>query len=464
MRQLYSLVRQLYCRTCRGWQYNCHPNHVFGPPSPVPRPPPPVPRPPSSPQLNLTRPAPTPTIQPMYILTRYVVWEVLKFFVAALVALTLIVTPVLGMKEGLSRGFPITIMLLVMPCMLPEMLEIAIPVALLFSVCSVFGRMTGANEVVALKSLGISPTVVVWPAIVLATLLSLGTVWMYEIAATWGKPGLLRIGAESIEEIAYSTLQKNRSFPNGIEDSPLSIIVDHVDNRKLIRPRITIKGQPGQPKATLSAREAELQTDWKDHVLTIICYDTTVDIAGQLSYWRPGEFRYTKPIDVPPPPRYDRFWVAMRDIPDRIAELQSMIVERQTTLRGIEKLCEVNRAMGMPESPEDVAKIDVKIDEIDHFQLRIRQLKAEPYRRWANGFTCLCFALIGMPVAMLLRHADVLTNFFVCFLPILAIYYPLLMFSGDLSTSGTWWPISFWMANVVLVVPAMGLLRWIVRH
>ena len=40
----------------------------------------------------------------MYILTRYVVWEVLKYFLATLVALTLVVTPVMGVKEGLNQG------------------------------------------------------------------------------------------------------------------------------------------------------------------------------------------------------------------------------------------------------------------------------------------------------------------------------------------------------------------------
>jgi hypothetical protein len=38
------------------------------------------------------------------------------------------------------------------------------------------------------------------------------------------------------------------------------------------------------------------------------------------------------------------------------------------------------------------------------------------------------------------------------------------MLGEDLSTSGTLWPISFWMGNVVLTVPAVALLRWINRH
>jgi lipopolysaccharide export LptBFGC system permease protein LptF len=49
-------------------------------------------------------------------------------------------------------------------------------------------------------------------------------------------------------------------------------------------------------------------------------------------------------------------------------------------------------------------------------------------------------------------------------LPILAIYYPLLMLSDDLSTSGKLPPFSFWTANVVLTIPAIALLRWTVKH
>ena len=64
---------------------------------------------------------------------------------------------------------------------------------------------------------------------------------------------------------------------------------------------------------------------------------------------------------------------------------------------------------------------------------------------------------------MLRRHADVLTNFFVCFLPILAVYYPLLMFGDKVSTSGSP-PIYFWTGDLVLAIPAIALLRWIIRH
>jgi len=381
----------------------------------------------------------------MYILTRYVVWEVLKFFLAALVGLTLVVTLGMGVKEGLSRGLPPEVMLRTMPFMLPEMLGITIPVAMLYAVSSVFGRMTGANEVVALKSLGISPMAVVWPVLVLATFMSLGTVWMYEIAASWCRPNVARTVGESIEEIAYSMLRTNHSFgPPQI--SQFSIVVKRVDGRKLVQPTITIFGQP---KVTLMAAEAELHTDWKTRELTITCWNAEVD-QGQGRGFFPGKFEQTVPLVVPAADRYHRDWVAMSDISDRIAELN-------IRLRQQEQLLDANKKLGEPPSAKDE-------EDIANTRHLIFRLKTEPHRRWSNGFTCLCFALIGTPAAMLWRHADVLTNFFVCFLPILAIYYPLLMLGEDLSTSGRLPPIAFWTGNVILATPAVLLLRRIIRH
>jgi lipopolysaccharide export system permease protein len=90
----------------------------------------------------------------MYILTRYVVLEVLKLFLAALAGLTLVVTLAFGVQTALKFGLPPTVMLKTLPFLLPEMFGITIPVAMLFAVSSVFGRMTGMNEIVAIKSLG----------------------------------------------------------------------------------------------------------------------------------------------------------------------------------------------------------------------------------------------------------------------------------------------------------------------
>ncbi len=262
----------------------------------------------------------------MYILTRYVVWEVLKIFVAALVGLTLMVTLGMGFSEGSKMGLPTLVMLRTMPFMMPEMLGITIPVAMLYAVSSVFGRMTGANEIVAIKSLGINPMVVVWPVVVLAGFLSLGTVWMYEIAATWSRPSVQRTVCESIEEIVYGMLQKNHSLEG--ENFPFSITVKRVEGRKLIQPTIILKSQPGHPPTMIAAEEAELWTDRSNPaqpVLRLRCVDSRVDTEG-IQLFNPREWLPPGiPIVVPPPDRHHRDWVAMWDISRSIAELRKEI-------------------------------------------------------------------------------------------------------------------------------------------
>jgi lipopolysaccharide export system permease protein len=364
----------------------------------------------------------------------------------------------MGFKEGLSRGLPPMIMLRTMPYMMPEMLGITIPVAMLYAVCGAFGRMTGANEIVALKSLGISPMAMVWPVVVMAAFFSLGTVWMYELAATWCRPSRNQIICESIEDIAYGVLQKERFC----ETDQLSITVKRVEGHVLIQPTIVVKPRLSQPKVTITAAEAELFTDWKAGQLRMVCRNGQIDIEGTMpmSMSFSGEQQYTIPLPKSNPDRRHRDWISMKDIPTTIIEITAENENLRRDLRTMKKLHEANKVLGILDSHDGPKKISEKIDDN---AFRILRLKTEPFRRWSNGFTCLCFTLIGMPVAMLWRHADVLTNFFLCFLPILSVYYPLLMLSEDLATSGKP-PILFWMGNALLFGAATLLLRRVIRH
>jgi lipopolysaccharide export system permease protein len=389
----------------------------------------------------------------MYIFTRYIVTEILIMFFVILLAITLLVTVAMGIKEGASRGCPPLVVLHLVPYMLPEMLVITIPVSLLLSVSIVYGRMTGTNEIVAIKSLGISPMDVIWPTIVLALIFSIATLYLQELAATWGRPNVIRVATESIEEIAYGMLQKYHNCtvpPNG---EPLfRITVKDVEGRKLIRPTITIFGHGAEKTVTLRAEKATLETDLKANAVNIKCWKGEIDYGGQggvaIKFYDERE----QSIPIPPPIReeYHRDWVAMREVPDKLAKLQGMLweIEQQRSALALQN-------QSLPPFEEERSK--------ELYRLACR-LRTEPYRRLSNGFTCLCFVLIGAPVAMLWRHADVLTNFFVCFLPILAIYYPLLMIGEDLSTSGKYPPISFWMGNITLIVSGIVLLKWVVKH
>ena len=380
----------------------------------------------------------------MWIFTRYVTWEVLKFFLAALIVLTLIVTIGMGVKEGMARGLPPAVVLRTMPFMIPEMLGITIPVALLYAVCTVFGRMAGTNEIVALKSLGISPLTAAAPVIVLAVFFSLATVGIYELAATWCRPAVQRVVIESIEDIAYGMLRANRSF----RGERFAITVKRVKDKRLIQPNITIWGNGDQPDIVVSAEEARLEADLERRVLRLYCRNGEVDISGQMRLRFTDTQKYVVPFEKPEK-KIHRDWLAT-------SELRSGI--RQTKRHLTELRDEMEDMIAKGRSPTDE-----QLKRVDYLQTKIARLRTEPYRRWSNGFTCFCFVLVGTPVAMMRRSADSLTTFFVCFLPILIVYYPLLMLGEDLSTSGELPPITFWLGNAVLLLPGYWLMRRVIR-
>ena len=96
---------------------------------------------------------------------------------------------------------------------------------------------------------------------------------------------------------------------------------------------------------------------------------------------------------------------------------------------------------------------------LDDARYRMARLKVVPHRRWANGFSCLAFAIIGVPVALRLRTGNYATTFGACFVPILLLYYPLFMLGltgAKMSTLPAW---SVWLGNVACVAVGVVLLR-----
>ena len=111
----------------------------------------------------------------MAMLRRYVIFETLKIFLVTIAVTLLLMVLGGGAKEGLKQGLPPQLVAQILPYMVPEMLRFTIPGCLLFAVCSVFGRMTAANEITAIKALGINPLAVIWPVLILAYGLSIVT-------------------------------------------------------------------------------------------------------------------------------------------------------------------------------------------------------------------------------------------------------------------------------------------------
>ena len=219
----------------------------------------------------------------MQTLPRYVLVEVIKVFALSVSALTLMV--VLGFvgREATAQGLPLLPTLRLIPYFLPETLRVTVPMTLLLSCTTVFSRISGANEIVAVKAMGISPMTLLWPVFIFSFIVSLVTVWLNDVADSWGHANVQRVIVEGAEEIIYSMLQSQRRYSS----SAFSINVKEVDGRKLSHITLIINDHADSSKMTITAEEAELRSGVDDHgerVLKIFLRKGRIDVADRVSF------------------------------------------------------------------------------------------------------------------------------------------------------------------------------------
>jgi lipopolysaccharide export system permease protein len=392
----------------------------------------------------------------MRLLTRYVLREIFLVFLVTLVALTTFMLLVGAVRVAIAEGLGAKQIVLALPYLLPQALMFAVPGTILFAVSSVYGRMSSANELLALKSLGLSPMVVIWPALALAVLLSFTTVWLNDLAMSWGFFGVERVVIDSAEEIAYSVLHKHKSF----KSSAFEVTVKRVEGHLLIAPVFSLPSGDGSGMVTITAKSAELRSVPGSGKLTLIIYDAVVE--GPDFYGEAPNSVLERELDIKPDIGRDvsPSHLALREIPAATARQQEVIErleERMVAVAGLQILSGDFDRLAGPGWSDDARNLQ-------HQKYQYYRMLTEPPRRWANGFSCLCFTLVGAAMAIRMKNSDMLTSFALCFFPILIAYYPLLMFALDRAKAGEIDPHTVWLANVFMVVWGLWLLRRVIRY
>lgn len=379
----------------------------------------------------------------MRLIHRYIVFELLKVFSATLSIMTLIFILVGVVREGREQGLEPAQVMQIVPFILPDALRYTVPATILLAACMLYGRMSNSNEITALKSLGISPMQALWPTFIFAFLLSLTTVWLNDFAVSWGRAGIRRVVIESIEEIAYGMLRTQRSYSS----DQVSIVVKRVEDDRLIQPIISFNA--GGSGVTISCEEAKLRGEPEKGLFTIICRNGMIDVEGKARMLFPNDtIERSVPLDS------GRFkgeadhpaYIPMYAIPPAITAAESTIGLQDDTSAAKAALQMLSGDFSGLTNPEWDTVEAVRDRDVQ----KLHRLQTESYRRWSNGFSCLCFVLVGAPLATRLRHADFLTTFFACFMPILLVYYPLLAFGVDQAKAGRVPSYTVWIGNLLL--------------
>jgi lipopolysaccharide export system permease protein len=388
------------------------------------------------------------------ILHRTIFAELAKVFALSLVGITGIIVLATIVVEASQRGLSPIQILAAIPLIVPSMLPFIIPPTTLFATCVVYGRLAHDNEIIAIKSAGINVMHVVWPGIFLGLAMSGTTIGLYYQLIPYTHLVFRTAVAKDMEDFLYTVLRTNGEIPRRPEwKLDYEMWVGDVQGRVLKNAIFKRHDKKGGFDLIAYAREAELRVDQTNNVVIVhLRNGYMVSEEGKDRGHFLDEFISVPmpAIDRGKPTQRDLIWPellearaeAAWDI-DRINTEIALLIAQQNL---------VNPPVDLPKQLEYLK------NRLQGANRRLYALETELHLRPALAFGCLFFVLVGCPVGIWFSRSDYLSAFISCFLPIVFIYYPLLLCSTNLAKDGKLpAAYSLWVANEVVGVLSLGL-------
>src|SRR5262245_2791611 len=147
----------------------------------------------------------------MRILQRCVFSDLLRIFSLSIFVLTVLLVVMGVAGEAAKNGLGAEQIIKIIPYIIPSLLPYTIPATLLLTVCIVYGRMAGDDEIAAIKAAGINVFAVLGPSFVMGAILSLGTFILTDQFIPMGRARIERIITLAMEDIFLDGLRATTS-------------------------------------------------------------------------------------------------------------------------------------------------------------------------------------------------------------------------------------------------------------
>lgn len=383
--------------------------------------------------------------------------EILRVF-GVLISISTVLFGFVGVFE-MSQKLDLGIwqILQIMPYVIPNLMPYTIPATLLLTVCVVYGRMAGDCEIIAARAAGVHIMHLMWPSFFVAGVLSVGSLLLNDQIIPWAVGNMERIIAFAIEDIILDKLRTNNWLNK--KDFGITISVTGVRERTLINP--TIRYAPRGGKAfTTQASAAKIKFDLRKQMVELTLKGMHGNLAGT------NQTIYSREMKIP------------FALPAQSANAGSR------GLRTLELVKAINTQVGKRNNQRQqesvaaafaMARGDFESMKHSTFQMHswammaanqeIRTLRTEYFNRFAMSVSCFFVVLVGTPFSILMAKKQFLTTFLFCFLPVLTVYYPIVMMTQNLCKAGQLDPIyASWFANGVLFISALYYLRKVMRN
>ncbi len=390
------------------------------------------------------------------LLPRYVMGQVLKAFVMALITMTAVFVLVMVFSEATKLGLTPQDISKLVPYLIPSTLPFTIPVSLLFAVSVVYGRLAGDNEIVAVKAAGQSVLSVLCPTLFLAALMSLGLFALNSEAIPRCNRAIKDMLYRNFEDFFFKKLRKSKEFND--TRFPYIINVTDVEGNVLIGPviqhRVKDLEGPIWIDSAASAERAEVHFDLKKGVVQLTVDKAQFSTSGetpQLGFINEHTLELPIPNDAKEEPKVQELTTLELDA--RLADRQRKARSERPIQAGKAGLLIASGQLGLVEWP----KVRETIANQKSWENDAYGAETEKHFRVSLGLSAFCFALLGAPVGILFAKRDFLSAFITSFLPIILIYYPLTLLGMNLGKEGTFSPVATMAAGNMALALLAGL-------
>jgi lipopolysaccharide export system permease protein len=393
----------------------------------------------------------------MRLLERYVLSELLRVFGILVTISTSLLVFVGAFGQAKEHGLGYWQILQILPFIVPSLLPYTIPATLLLTVCVVYGRMSGDNEIIAAKAAGINLLSLMWPSFFLSGLLSVAVLLFCDQVIPWAFGNIERIVTLAMEDIFIDRLKTQSTI--SVRERGITITVTGVRDRTLIGPVIRYSPK-GRNAVTLTAKEARLSFDLPRNQVWLELHGAASSLPGQQNS---AYLEYDR-IPFPLPSKSQRLRGRDLSIEDIQAQLPKLASKRQDLRQS--QAMEAAFALTTGNFGRfDELEFQSYQNDIDSNEGLSLRLRTEQHYRFAMAVSCFFFVMLGSPFSILMARNQFLTSFLFCFVPILLLYYPISMMSLNLSKTGTLDPAwAVWCANGLLGIIASFFLRRVLRN
>ena len=377
----------------------------------------------------------------MAILYRYFVKEHIVPFFLALIVLTfiLIMNRVFELVYNIvGKGLSPYIVLKVFVLSLPFIIALTVPMAVLVSVITVFGRMSQDFEIIALKSGGINLYKLILPVLSVIILLSMGMVYFNN-----------HILPESNHTVKNLLIDINEKKPalklrEGIFTSPFKgydIYIRKIDQRESVLYDILIyESKKGIIEKVVISDSGTMETEQDLIVLTLLDGEIHEIDPKDLLHYRKLSFKkhvITFPIDE-----------------DFVEKERSYRSDRELSALAMrERIKKIEKEIGKlkEEYNNNVTKRDIE-RRIKIKGKEINRYSVEIQKKYSIPFASVVFLFLGIPLGIRTRKGGVAVATAVSIL-FFVLYYIFLVGGEELADRGyisSFWAL--WLPNILFFI------------